>query len=87
MPIRVRPVREIKGTSLISALDVQEVRDLFRLAAAQVRSEDARTSERTRTYATGVRDLLAWLDGAEPSVTLAKLLKIDRPKEERDGRS
>jgi hypothetical protein len=81
MPASNRPVREINGTSLIRALDVQEVKNLIRLADRGTDIAIAECDQEQKLYALGVLDVLRWFDGGDPTEHLAELLNIDVRKE------
>jgi hypothetical protein len=71
-----RPVGRIPGTSLIKALDVYAIAYMHQLAeTASVSAYEESDLEASR-YAGGVRDVLAWLNGDEPSARLTTLLNI-----------
>jgi hypothetical protein len=81
MPASNRPVRKINGTSLIRALDVQEVKNLIRLADRGTDIAIAECDQEQKLYALGVLDVLRWFDGGDPTEHLAELLNIDVRKE------
>jgi hypothetical protein len=81
MPASNRPVREINGTSLIRALDVQEVKNLIRLADRGTDIVIAECDQEQKMYALGVLEVLRWFDGGDPTEHLAELLNIDVRKE------
>jgi hypothetical protein len=81
MPASNRPVREINGTSLIRALDVQEVKNLIRLADRGTDIAIAECDQEQKMYALGVLEVLRWFDGGDPTEHLAELLNIDVRKE------
>jgi hypothetical protein len=66
MPASNRPVREINGTSLIRALDVQEVKNLIRLADRGTDIAIAECDQEQKLYALGVLEVLRWFDGETP---------------------
>jgi hypothetical protein len=81
MPASNRPVRKINGTSLIRALDVQEVKNLIRLADRGTDIAIAECDQEQKMYALGVLEVLRWFDGGDPTEHLAELLNIDVRKE------
>jgi hypothetical protein len=77
-PMRLhRPTGPIPGTHLIRAIDTYAMAVMRDQADAAATHASDESDYEAKSYAQGVRDLLAWLEGGAASTTLQRILTIE----------